>query len=218
MDDCSSSSHHKRKKKYKESSHSLKKHKKDTEHRHREKKKKKKKEKRSNTSVHGESTPTLDLQDIQVDQDYSFDEVVELVRRNLEVLLPGDPLLSDLSPDVTVEELRALIAREHGQAIKMILHRQDGTILPVIIAREATVADLKRIVQRVTQHHLDRSEKSGMLKRNINWKHVWKTYWLSLDEGRGKLKDDQAKLLPDFGIKEGDQLFFVKRLQEKLCM
>lgn len=211
--ECSSSSHHKRKKKDKKSSYSRKKHKKDTEHRHREKKKKK--EKRSNTPVRGESTLTLDLPDIQVDQDYSFDEVVELVRRNLEVLLPTDPLLSDLSPDVTVEELRDLIAREHGQAIKMTLHRQDGTILPVIIPREATVADLKRIVQRVTQLHLDRSAKPGMPKKNVNWKHVWKTYWLSLDEGRGKLKDDRAKLLPDFGLKEGDQLFFVKRLEEK---
>lgn len=156
------------------------------------------------------------VSEINVDQDYSHEETFQLVQTNLNSLLASDPLLSDLPPFVTLDEVRSLIALEHGQAIRVVLEREDRTSLPVIVKREATVRELKRAVEKATELKLNRdyAEKPDRPpKKKISWKYVWKSYWL-LAHGRNKLKEDDATL-KDCGIVNNDRISFVKRLREK---
>ncbi|XP_057374271.1 U11/U12 small nuclear ribonucleoprotein 25 kDa protein-like [Daphnia carinata] len=141
---------------------------------------------------------------------YSHQEVVDLVKKTLDSLLAKDPILNDLPPAVTLEEAQSLIALEHGQAIHIEIHRDDGTSFPVIISQNATVGQLKRSVERATELRLSRDRSS--CHRRINWKYVWKTYWLY---AQGiKLKDDMASL-KDCAINNYDRVSFIKRLKEK---
>ena len=149
------------------------------------------------------------------ENEYSHEEAVQFVKQSLNGLLTADPLLSDLPPNVTLEEVRLLIAHEHGQAIRVVLEREDRTFLPVIVLRDATIRELKRAVEKATELKLSRDieEKPDRPpKKSLNWKYVWKSYYLSAD-GR-KLKDDDATH-KDCSINNNDRLCFVKRLREK---
>ncbi|KAK4015203.1 hypothetical protein OUZ56_030190 [Daphnia magna] len=141
---------------------------------------------------------------------YSHQEVVDLVKKTLDSLLAKDPILNDLPPAVTLEEVQSLIALEHGQAIQIEIHRDDGTSFPVIISQNATVGQLKRSVERATELRLSRDASN--CHRRINWKYVWKTYWLYA-QGT-KLKDDMTTL-KDYAINNDDRISFIKRLKEK---
>lgn len=183
--------------------------------------KKKKKHHRSETRTPSPREPSasppaerLPEEEIDLDRDYTHQEIVDLVSRTLDSILSSDPLLSDLPPSVTLEEVNLLIAHEKGLATRLILRRQDGTTLAVIVPRESTVADLKRAIQEATRLQLARAKDCLSANKRINWKYVWRTYWLCLD-GYGKLKDDSLSLL-DCGIKgDGHQLSFIRRLREK---
>ena len=118
--------------------------------------------------------------------------------------------MNDLPSAVTLDEVQSLIALEHGQAIHIEIHREDGTSLPVIIRQNATVGQLKRAVERATELRLSRD--AIQRHRRINWKYVWKTYWLYAHGT--KLKDDTATI-KDCAVSNGDGVSFIKRLREK---
>ena len=140
--------------------------------------------------------------------DYSHKEAIDIFKKNLDSLLASDPLLNDLPSAVTLEEVNSLIGLEHGQAMSVVVNRQDGSSFPVIVHQDATVADLKKAVERATALRLSRQRH----RVKISWKHVWKTYWLSA-HGR-KLKLDNAPL-KQWSIRNNDRVAFVKRLREK---
>ena len=111
----------------------------------------------SSRTVSSPNPASVDIPQIDVDRNYTHEELINLVRHTLDVLLPSDPLLQDLPPSVTLKEVRSLIALEHGQSIQLTIRRQDGTTLPVILPRDATIGDLKRAVRRATELHLSRT-------------------------------------------------------------
>lgn len=124
-------------------------------------------------------------------------------------LLKGDPLLSDLPRNVTLEEVNAQIALHQGQSITVYVDREQEGPLPVVVhQRGSTVSDLKRAFRRHVVLKLVREQND--LK--VSWRYVWKNNWLSFD-GR-KLKDDPVTL-EDLGIRNRSHVKFVGRLGEK---
>lgn len=138
----------------------------------------------------------------------SHAELKKFFQEALCQLLKKDPILNDLHPQVTLEEVNALIELEHGRAMKVYVEKADGGFWCVVVPREATVHDLKKALKNHVALMLNRKG----VKKKINWKYIWKAYWLCY-EGE-KLADDRKKLL-ELGVKNKSSLTFVKRLRER---
>lgn len=89
------------------------------------------------------------------------------------------------------------------QLLKLSILKLDGSCFEVHVARSATVAELKEAVEEV----FSLSPKEGQGK--ISWSHVWGHFCLCFD-GQ-KLLNDKA-LIRNFGIKDGDQLKFIRHM------
>jgi U11/U12 small nuclear ribonucleoprotein SNRNP25 len=140
----------------------------------------------------------------------SHQELLEITRKTLTVILKQDPLLSDLPSGVTLEEVQAQIALEHGQSMTVFVVRDDGEEMPVVVQQQgATVMDLKHAIRRYFTLKLTRYQQSSV---KISWRYVWHTNWL-VHEGC-KLKDDNA-LLADIGIRNKSRVSFIKHLRQR---
>ncbi|XP_030488497.2 uncharacterized protein LOC115705326 [Cannabis sativa] len=89
------------------------------------------------------------------------------------------------------------------QYLKLSVLKLDGTVFDVFVVKNATVAELKKGVEEV----FSTSPKEGQDK--ISWSLVWGHFCLSY-QGR-KLVNDKAPVR-HYGIKEGDQLQFVRHM------
>ncbi|KAI0238159.1 U11/U12 small nuclear ribonucleoprotein 25 kDa protein [Lamellibrachia satsuma] len=123
-------------------------------------------------------------------------------------LIVGDPLLSDLPTAVTMEEVSSQIALAHGQAMTVNVRRADDHVLPIVVVNSATVHDLKRAIRRHVT--LKQERENGTL--HISWKYIWKSYWLYFS-GEKLIKD--TKPLKEYGIRNKDEVTFIKRLRPK---
>ena len=149
--------------------------------------------------------------DIDVFGQHSHNDAVDLVRKSIDSLLTKDPLLSDLPTAITLDEVRSQIDLEHGQAMTVVVERHDGVSLQVIVRQKASVRDLKKAIEKSTNLRLSRLQQKQRTPK-INWKYVWKTYWLHF---RGqKLQSDESQL-HDYEIHNGDRIGFIKRLKIK---
>ncbi|XP_053653762.1 uncharacterized protein [Cherax quadricarinatus] len=74
----------------------------------------------------------------------SHAELKKFFQEALSQLLQDDPLLKDLHPQVTLEEVNALIELEHGRAMKIYIEKADEGFWTVVIPHEATVYELKQ--------------------------------------------------------------------------
>ena len=104
--------------------------------------------------------------------------------------------------------MKSLTSLEHGQAMSIKICRADGDVLTVIVDQNATVADLKKAIKRgfVLQR-----ERQGGNAVGVSWKYVWRAYWL-VHNGQ-KLKENQQSL-KEFGIRNRDEITFIKRLRK----
>ncbi|XP_056390931.1 U11/U12 small nuclear ribonucleoprotein 25 kDa protein [Hyla sarda] len=134
-------------------------------------------------------------------------EVVDIFQEGLAMLVQ-DPLLCDLPIQVTLEEINSQIALEFGQAMTVRVCKADGEVMPVVVVQNATVMDLKRAIQRYIQ--LKHQREGGI--QYISWRYVWKTYQLSFS---GEKLDNDEKSLREYGIKNRDEVVFVKKLKKK---
>ncbi|RZF36642.1 hypothetical protein LSTR_LSTR012321 [Laodelphax striatellus] len=142
----------------------------------------------------------------------THEELMEVTSTALNDLLRSVTILSDLPQDVTLEEVNAQIAVQHGQSITVYVMREDGDeIAAVVNQKGARVIDLKHAIRRAVDLKVKRAGKTGD-KRKISWKYVWKTNHLCF-EGE-KLSSDQT-LLSDLGIRNKARVTFVKRLRQK---
>lgn len=64
---------------------------------------------------------------------FSHDDLLEITKTTLNEVIQRDSLLSDLPADVTVEEVNAQIALEHGQSMTVYVIRGNGEELPVVV-------------------------------------------------------------------------------------
>ena len=53
----------------------------------------------------------------------------QLFKTQVEEIIKNDPLLKDLTPDVTLEELEEYVALYQGRAISLNLVRYDGVVI-----------------------------------------------------------------------------------------
>ncbi|KAL1915135.1 uncharacterized protein VTP21DRAFT_7616 [Calcarisporiella thermophila] len=113
-----------------------------------------------------------------------------------------DPLLSDLPPDPTLQEIDHLIALEQGAAVRISILRGSLAPLSVIVHQSATVAELKQLVQTAAT----RANQGS--KRKINWRYIWNRYCLVF-EGQ-KLAGEKTRL-DTLGIRAGSQIRFVRK-------
>ena len=139
--------------------------------------------------------------------DIEFDNIMRQYKETLDEIL-GDPLLCDLSQNITLDELKSQLTLEFGQAMTVLIRKADQTVYPVIVALDATVADLKKGIERYVLLHQSREGE----KQNISWKYVWKSYWLVFD---GQKLNDSNVMLKDMGISNRCEVKFVKRLKSK---
>ncbi|XP_027967581.1 U11/U12 small nuclear ribonucleoprotein 25 kDa protein [Eumetopias jubatus] len=134
-------------------------------------------------------------------------EAVDVFQEGLAMVVQ-DPLLCDLPIQVTLEEVNSQIALEYGQAMTVRVCKMDGEIMPVVVVQNATVLDLKKAIQRYVQL---RQEREGGIQ-HISWSYVWRTYYL-ISAGE-KLTEDRKKLR-DYGIRNRDEVSFIKKLRQK---
>ncbi|XP_077304933.1 U11/U12 small nuclear ribonucleoprotein 25 kDa protein [Lithobates pipiens] len=134
-------------------------------------------------------------------------EVVDVFQEGLAMMVQ-DPLLCDLPIQVTLEEINSQIALEFGQAMTVNVCKADKDIMPIVVVQNATVLDLKRAIQRYIQ--LKHQREGGI--QHVSWKYVWRTYYLAFG---GEKLDQDEKSLREYGIKNRDEVCFVKRLRKK---
>lgn len=146
------------------------------------------------------------------DNSLSHDEIMKITQKTITELL-RDPVLRDIPQDVTASELTSLINLEKGAAFIVNLRRvveNDAGYehVPLIVDQCTSVAELKRSVQREVGRRV--REEGGT--DCVSWKHVWRTYWLV--HNNEKLNDDH-KVMRDYGIRNGSEITFLKRLRRK---
>uniref|UniRef100_A0A0P6J6T4 U11/U12 small nuclear ribonucleoprotein 25 kDa protein n=2 Tax=Heterocephalus glaber TaxID=10181 RepID=A0A0P6J6T4_HETGA len=134
-------------------------------------------------------------------------EAVDVFQEGLAMVVQ-DPLLCDLPIQVTLEEVNSQIALEYGQAMTVRVCKMDGEVMPVVVVQNATVLDLKKAIQRYVQ--LKQEREGGI--QHISWSYVWRTYHLT--SAGEKLTEDRKKLR-DYGIRNRDEVSFIKKLRQK---
>ncbi|XP_019635137.1 PREDICTED: U11/U12 small nuclear ribonucleoprotein 25 kDa protein-like [Branchiostoma belcheri] len=142
------------------------------------------------------------------DTTLSHNEVMDIVRAGVAELVK-DPLLSDLPAGVTLDEVKSQIALEYGQAMKVIVRKECGGIMPIVVPQDATVVDLKHAISRYVT--LKQTREGGTTQ--ISWRYIWRTYWLTFD---GEKLSQNNKKLKDYGIRNRAELRFIKRLRSKV--
>lgn len=123
-------------------------------------------------------------------------------------LMVQDPLLCDLPIQVTLEEVNSQVALEYGQAMTVRVCKADGEVMPIVVVQSATVLDLKKAICRYME--LKQQREGGV--KHIGWKYVWRTFHLVFNGE--KLEDDKRKL-KDYGIRNRDEVTFLKKLRRK---
>ncbi|XP_032001183.1 U11/U12 small nuclear ribonucleoprotein 25 kDa protein isoform X1 [Hylobates moloch] len=83
-----------------------------------------------------------------------------------------------------------------------------SVVAAVVVVQSATVLDLKKAIQRYVQ--LKQEREGGI--QHISWSYVWRTYHLT--SAGEKLTEDRKKLR-DYGIRNRDEVSFIKKLRQK---
>lgn len=75
-------------------------------------------------------------EDKEVDENIplTHEELLKVTKSTLNELLKNDPVLKDLPPDVTLEEVEAQMAVLHGQSITVVVKRGDNDNIPIIVS------------------------------------------------------------------------------------
>uniref|UniRef100_A0A4W3I6N6 Small nuclear ribonucleoprotein 25 n=1 Tax=Callorhinchus milii TaxID=7868 RepID=A0A4W3I6N6_CALMI len=141
------------------------------------------------------------------EEELSHADILDLFQEGL-VRIVQDPLLCDLPVQVTLEEINSQVALEYGQAMTVKVKKGDDEIMPIVVIQNDNVLDLKKAIQRYVQ--LKQEREGGT--QYISWRYVWRTYHLTFD-GQ-KLTDDKKKL-KDYGIRNRDEVTFIKKLHNK---
>ncbi|XP_051904856.1 U11/U12 small nuclear ribonucleoprotein 25 kDa protein isoform X1 [Hippocampus zosterae] len=140
-------------------------------------------------------------------ESFTHADVLDIFEEGLARLVQ-DPLLCDLPIQVTLEEINSQIALEYGQAMTVKVLKADGEIMPIVVVQDASVLDLKKAIRRFVE--LKQQREGGVT--HISWRYIWRSYNLVF-QGE-KLEDDRLRL-KDYGIRNRDEVTFMKRLRKK---
>ncbi|GAA6077144.1 U11/U12 small nuclear ribonucleoprotein 25 kDa protein, partial [Tachysurus ichikawai] len=109
---------------------------------------------------------------------------------------------------VTLEEVNSQVALEYGQAMTVRVCKADGEIMPIVVVQSATVLDLKNAIRRYFE--LKQQREGGI--KHISWRYVWRTFHLVFN---GERLEEDRKKLKDYGIRNRDEVTFMKKLRRK---
>ncbi|XP_040976062.1 U11/U12 small nuclear ribonucleoprotein 25 kDa protein [Aquila chrysaetos chrysaetos] len=139
------------------------------------------------------------------EEELAHAEVLELFQAALARL---DPLLCDpVPPHFACREIGSQVALEYGQAMTVRVCKADGETMPVVVVQNASVLELKKALRRHVQ--LRQARQGGV--QHLSWKYIWRTYHLTY--AGEKLADDRKKLR-EYGIRNRDEVSFVKKLRK----
>ncbi|KAM9780365.1 U11/U12 small nuclear ribonucleoprotein 25 kDa protein [Neosynchiropus ocellatus] len=134
-------------------------------------------------------------------------EILDIFEEGLARLVQN-PLLCDLPIQVTLEEVNSQIALEYGQAMTVRVLRADGDVMPIVVVQNASLLDLKKAIRRFME--LKQQREGGV--KHISWRYIWRTFSLVF---QGEKLDDDKMKLKDYGLRNRDEVTFVKKLRRK---
>ncbi|XP_064842260.1 U11/U12 small nuclear ribonucleoprotein 25 kDa protein-like isoform X2 [Oncorhynchus masou masou] len=155
--------------------------------------------------VEVEQPEEVEEEDEEDEEALPHSEFLDIFEEGLARLVQ-DPLLCDLPIQVTLEEVNSQVALEYGQAMTVRVCKADGEVM--LVVQNALVLDLKKAIQRFME--LKQQREGGV--KHVSWRYVWRTFHL-IFQGE-KLDDDKMKL-KDYGIRNRDEVTFMKRLRKK---
>ncbi|XP_012678681.1 U11/U12 small nuclear ribonucleoprotein 25 kDa protein [Clupea harengus] len=147
------------------------------------------------------------LKEEEDEEELPHSEILDIFEEGL-ALIVQDPLLCDLPIQVTLEEVNSQVALEYGQAMTVRVSKADGEVMPIVVVQQATVLHLKKAIRRYLE--LKQQREGGI--KHISWRYVWRTFNLVFN---GEKMDEDGKKLKDYGIKNRDEVTFVKKLRKK---
>ncbi|NXQ95731.1 SNR25 protein, partial [Sagittarius serpentarius] len=116
-------------------------------------------------------------------------------------------MAAEAEEEVTAEEIGSQVALEYGQAMTVRVCKADGETMPVVVVQNASVLELKKALRRHVQ--LRQARQGGV--QHLSWKYIWRTYHLTY--AGEKLADDRKKLR-EYGIRNRDEVSFIKKLRK----
>ncbi|KAI1883911.1 hypothetical protein AGOR_G00220960 [Albula goreensis] len=164
-------------------------------------------EREGDDRVQEEEKDLVEEEDEEDEEALPHSEFLDIFEEGLARIVQ-DPLLCDLPIQVTLEEVNSQVALEYGQAMTVRVCKADGEVMPIVVVQNATVLDLKRAVRRFME--LKQQREGGV--EHISWRYVWRTYHLAFD---GEKLDDDKMKLKDYGIRNRDEVTFMKKLRKK---
>ncbi|KAH1212801.1 hypothetical protein AAZX31_14G112500 [Glycine max] len=96
-----------------------------------------------------------------------------------------------------------------SQPLRLTVLKLDGSCFHIQVSKMATVAELKDAVEAVFSH----VPHKGPAK--ISWAHVWGQFCLCYD---GQKLVTEKDYLRNYGIKDGDQLRFIRHVTNNCCV
>lgn len=96
-----------------------------------------------------------------------------------------------------------------SQPLRLTVLKLDGSSFHIQVSKTATVAELKDAVEAVFSH----VPHKGPAK--ISWVHVWGQFCLCYD---GQKLVTEKDYLRNYGIKDGDQLRFIRHVSNNCCV
>ncbi|BAT82332.1 hypothetical protein VIGAN_03233300 [Vigna angularis var. angularis] len=96
-----------------------------------------------------------------------------------------------------------------SQPLRLSVLKLDGSSFHIQVSKTATVAELKDAVEAVFSH----APLKGPAK--ISWAHVWGQFCLCYDGQKLVTENDYLR---NYGIKDGDQLRFIRHVSNNCCV
>ncbi|KAJ7966194.1 U11/U12 small nuclear ribonucleoprotein 25 kDa protein [Quillaja saponaria] len=140
------------------------------------------------------------MNDGRLTMEEDFETRVSIEKDRPSVEFPFSPLLII---DGILSRKNFSYAKLPSEPIRLSVLKLDGSCFDIEVAKKATIAELKLAVEAVFSH----MPQKGQGK--ISWPHVWGQFCLSYD---GQKLVAETDYLRNYGIKDGDQLHFIRHL------
>ncbi|KAF8110907.1 hypothetical protein N665_0078s0095 [Sinapis alba] len=127
--------------------------------------------------------------------------------------VPRRSLAASISPLRLIDGLPRRRSFNYNQMpeepIKLTVLKLDGSSFDIQVLKTATVGELKMAVEAAFSH----LPVTGVGK--VSWPHVWAQFCLSFED---HILLNEADYLIEFGIKDGDQLRFIRHISNYCTM
>ncbi|KAI4337310.1 hypothetical protein L6164_015743 [Bauhinia variegata] len=139
-----------------------------------------------------------------IDDDFSSNVLKETPRRSFTL---------SFSPSVIIHGIFSIKSFSYdklpSEPLRLTVLKLDGSSFDIEVSRTATIAELKQAVETVFSHMPQKGPKK------ISWRHVWGQFCLCYDGHKLVTEKDHLR---NYGIKDGDQLRFIRHVSSTFSM